>query len=583
MSLQGITVAISPSGIQYFVTSVLVPEIVTAITNVTLPAVNISLGDIQLSSSKLGWTEALGVTVALSAGSLALINPDSSSSTKTLPFTPTFQSLTQGSNGQFTLTLAASNVQAAYTWTESYDEQEYGEFGTKDLGQQKNTYSYSVTFATMTIMVVFDFAFNNNQWQLQFNNASATTTGVTPNIPSDSVVNLQDQGTCFGAQISQATQNAVDTINFNTVITNVIQPIFTSIPASGNLTPNIVFQFPIGPSGLTFPNNSGIATGVTGVATYQGTAYPGANPPQLSLPPVPANSYLNYYVSDYSFNSLMWAFFQAGDLVTTVNPGDIPTPGDLNTSIYQNTPLQALSNQYPNTPMSAGVTALSAPTVQFVNIYELTATNMTGLSQLSATQLTALGALKGVVYLDEPTFFAAVVNALGQTAADQYRSPIEQAALAVGAVVTHNIKVVLNVLNQGLPTPVITFSVNETDVLQAFALGVSTTTPPTQTLKFAFQLVSSLTTATFVSSTIPGITSGNFTDLWNFVLQPMYSQQLAAMGTAGVALPRIQGFDFLFNSATVTLQPGYASVLANVQYSASAQPSPVATAALGGD
>jgi hypothetical protein len=190
------------------------------------------------------------------------------------------------------------------------------------------------------------------------------------------------------------------------------------------------------------------------------------------------------------------------------------------------------------------------------------------------------------VYLDEPTFFAAVVNALGQATADQYKSAIEQAAIAVGAVVKHTIKVVLNVVSQGVTTPVITFNVNETDVLQQFGLGVSAS-GTAQTLKFVFQLMSSLTTATFVSSTISSITSGNFTDLWNFVLQPMYANQLTAMGQAGVPLPRINGFDFLFNNATITLQPGYASVLTNVQYTGSAQATPVATVtvktASGGD
>jgi len=94
-------------------------------------------------------------------------------------------------------------------------------------------------------------------------------------------------------------------------------------------------------------------------------------------------------------------------------------------------------------------------------------------------------------------------------------------------------------------------------------LGISGTT---QTLQFAFQIVTPLTTTQFVSSPIPGINSGDFSYIWNWVLQPVYGTEVAKIGQAGVALPRIQGFSFLFSNATITLAPGYANVLSDVQY-----------------
>jgi hypothetical protein len=167
------------------------------------------------------------------------------------------------------------------------------------------------------------------------------------------------------------------------------------------------------------------------------------------------------------------------------------------------------------------------------------------------------------VFMNEATFFEALVHTIGQANADQYKVVIESVANVVAGLVTHNAQVILNVIDSAKTIPVITFDVSETDILQAFVLGISGTT---QTLQFAFQIVQPLTTSKFVSSSIPSINSGDFSFIWNFVLQTVYATEVAKIGQAGVALPRMQGFDFLSNNATITLQPGYANVLCDVQY-----------------
>ncbi|MCU1266501.1 MAG: hypothetical protein JWM21_2819 [Acidobacteria bacterium] len=553
MSLQGITVAISPSGIQYFTNVLLVNEIVQALQKVSPPNNSINAGDINLSSSKAGSSWANNIVIALSSGSMS-------------SFSPTFQSITQGDNGEFTLTLLANNFQAKFNWNEQYDDVFCSIIGCHTMDHQNNNYPYSVGFSQMTITVVFEFFFSprTNQWVFQFNSSTVTTSGVSPNIPSNSIVNSEEYAGCFSTQVSGATKAAVDTIDFSTPIQALIQPLFQSISASGNLTPNIAFDFSQGPSGLTFPGNSGIAAGVTGNVTYKGQPYAGTNPPQLALPPIPANNHLNYYASDYTFDALMWAFFEEGDLVATATPGNIPDPGALNTSSYNNGPLQALYNAYPDKPMTANIAALVAPTVQFRQIYDLTSANIGTLqNQLPPTVYTQLQVLTGSVFMDEPSFLAGLVNALGQATADQYKTVIESVALVVGAVVAHSDQVVLNVIDAGQTIPVITFNVSQTDILQAFVLGISGTT---QTLQFAFQIVDALTTTQFISSPIPGINSGDFSYIWNFALQMPYSTEVAEIGKKGVCLPRIQGFDFLFSQATITLEPGYANVLSDVQY-----------------
>ena len=54
------------------------------------------------------------------------------------------------------------------------------------------------------------------------------------------------------------------------------------------------------------------------------------------------------------------------------------------------------------------------------------------------------------------------------------------------------------------------------------------------------------------------------------VLQPEYARVLAAIGQAGVVLPRIPNFDFVFSEAVITLNSGYVNVVTDVQHTADA-------------
>lgn len=555
MSLQGITVAVSPSGASYFANVLLASKIIAAFNaGLKIPDNTINVPDILLGSGKGISSWAKNITIGLQSGSLS-------------GFNPSYTSLTQGDGGQFTMVLTASNFKVDYKWNEQYDNEVCG-FTCVKQGHVNNTYDYSVGIGTLTVTIVFEFEYSNNAWTLTLISATPDATDLTPNIPSGSIVNQQDYAGCFKTTASDSTKKAVETIDFASAIKDAVKTPFGSIPSTGKLTSQIAFNFPMGPSGLNFPDDTGIATGVTGDTTYNGTEYPGTNPPQLALPPIPTSKHLQYYASDYTFNSLFWAFYESGLLVATATPANVPDPAALNTSNYQNSPLQALYNAYPNTPMTADITATAAPTVTFAQVYDLTSLNLPSLkSQLPTEVYTSLQALSGQVYMNEAAFFQALVNTLGQQNADQYKTVIEGVALVVGGVVTHSIRVVLNVISGGQTVPVITFDVTETDVLQAFKLGVAGTT---QTLQFYFQIVQPLTTTQFVSSTIPGVNSADWSFIYNWVLQPVFADEVAKMGENGVALPRVSGFNFLFTGATVTLQPGYAAVLTDVQYASDA-------------
>lgn len=550
MSLQGITVAISPSGIKYFTSLFLTNAIQHAVDGLTPPSKTIPVGDILFASGKYGTSSDVDIKINLSSGSLSGFSPD-------------YLSQTQGDNGAFSLVLKAGNFKANYKWNETY-HMEHCYIVCSNMGNVNNTYNYSVGFSSLTLIVDFKFAFANNKWGFNFVSVSDTAAGISPNIPKNSVVNGQESAGCFQTKVSDATKDAVQSIDFNTSIQKIIPPLFKSIPSSGNLTPDIVFEFPLGPSGLTFPKNAGIATGVTGNVTYKGKSYPGTNPPSLALPDVPASEHLRYYASDYVFNGLFWAFFKSGDLKATATSGNVPDPATLNTANYKNTPMQALYNKYPDMPMTADIAANTEPTVSFSAVYDLTKAAMVELkTKLPPAIYTKLKSLVGDVFLSEANFYTQLENVLGKTEAGTYKAIIEPVVKTTGAIVTHNINVTLNVIDQGTTIPVIVFSVMETDVLRDLKLGISGNT---QTLQFTFHLIPTLTSAKLISSTVSGIDATSFPFMWNFVLQAVFSTELEKMGKTGVALPRMPGFDFLFDKATIAILPGYVDVLTDVQH-----------------
>ena len=107
-------------------------------------------------------------------------------------------------------------------------------------------------------------------------------------------------------------------------------------------------------------------------------------------------------------------------------------------------------------------------------------------------------------------------------------------------------------------------SIDETDLQQNFHLGIGSNN--TQTVQFDFQLINSETKATLVSSNIPGINVSTFPSIWNLGMHTAYLNVMQSLGRAGVPLPFMAGFQFRFDEATVTVQPGYADVLTDVEF-----------------
>ncbi|MDQ5824923.1 MAG: hypothetical protein M3441_12065 [Chloroflexota bacterium] len=548
--MQAITVAIGPTGIDYFARQLLVGDLLKALDSLKPPDRLMGVPSFPVHGH--GWSaDYSNITINLSNGSLS-------------NFSPVFQSIAQQAGGKFLLNLLSSNFTTNYSWYETYHEvfctsSDRGPI-CNDLNN-KGTYSYSPSVGKLTTSVVLAFVYNagTKGYDVNVLSSSGNAENISPNIPARSVIQNEDHG-CFTSQVSDTTAKAVSSIDFSGPLAQVIPPMLRSIPGSGHLTSDIVYDFGLGDSGLNFPGDSGLQIGVTGNVTYKGTPYPGTPPTALPLPPVPTDHHLQTYVSDYELNALHWAYFQAGLLDTTVNPSDLPNPDVLKVKTYV-TAIPAFK-PYASYAMQAHIVPRQPPTITSQQVYIFSTTAKSLLQQqLPASVYQQITGLEGNVYVSQADLES---DLAGAEVAQGYYATIEKATLAVGMVVAHDLQFTLTIQNGAPPQqqPNLVFDLVRTDVLQDLGLGISGTA---QTLQYAFTPVKYA--ATFVSTTVPGFDKRSFGDLiWPVVGEQGYDKTLQEMGKTGVPLPIMSGFQFLFNDAQLSIQQGYVSILAKVQF-----------------
>ena len=209
--------------------------------------------------SNYNGSEAFDVVVTLTSGILT-------------DFELTLVSVTQDNSGTGLFTLVLNNAgkpfSESFNWNEQYlwSRLSSAARARAILGPIDYNWPYTITFSELTLTIVAQFEYKNDAWQVSVISVTPTPGTVSPNIPGKSMVNYQEHGAC-GNSVSDATQKSVDTLDFAGAIKAVLGPVLSSIPATGQITSDISFQFEEGPAGLTFPTTGGVLAGVTGTAT----------------------------------------------------------------------------------------------------------------------------------------------------------------------------------------------------------------------------------------------------------------------------------------------------------------------------
>jgi len=545
--MQALTVAIGPKGITFFAQNLVSGELINCLSTLKPPDRNLTVPDITHYTAGYNFTIS-NIQISLTNGSLS-------------GYSPTFSSVSQQAGGQFPLVMVGSNFSANYKWYESYHDHScstssHGSYCNDYDGS--NTFTYSPSVGSLTTTVTLGFVYNNKtqSYEIDVVNSTGQTANMTANIPGNSVLQNED-ASCFSSHVSDTTEQLFDNIDFSSALQSVLPSMLQSIPASGKLTDKINYEFGLGDSGLTFPNNNGIAIGVTGKVSYNGQYYPGTVPAALPVPPVPTDSHhLQMYVSDYEINALHWAYYQAGLLNTTVNPSDLPDPDVLKVKTYVN--LVPAFKPYQTYAMQAQVNPKAPPVVAFQDVYIFTSAAMSLLqTQLPNNIYQEITGLEGNAYVAKADLEADLSEV------DQSWWPaIEKATIAMGMAVTQNLEFTMTIQTPNDPKPNLVFDVQRTDILQNLALGIA---GKAQTMQYAFQQVKYATT--FVSTTVPNFDKTNFADLvWPVAGEPRYDQTLTAMGQTGVPLPIMADFQFLFDQAVLSIQEGYVSILSDVKF-----------------
>lgn len=605
--MQGITLALSPEGINFFVTEILTKGSLNQALNSLKPVDHtVSVpGTIDtptwLDGNGAKWQGVCtNISIQLSNGSIKDITPVASSLT-----------LEQQQNGVFQMAFSTESFTANYSWEESYTQQNQvwmvpmypGIPYWENQGQPSNpdnTFNYSPGFSSLAITAVFGFTFSNNAWTLPITSITATANNPAANIPGNSIIQNQDTTPCVAGHVDTATAASVDNIDFKSAIQKALGGYLTSIPASGQLYQDptkgtITFAFGLGDSPLTFPASRGLTVGVTGISTYtppgqsQPEQYPGTPPSNLPVPAVPTDGHhLQMYVSDYTINGLYWAFALAGQLTSTITPTDIQNAGGdpsvLYVATYYNpnisnalndalaTYAQAEDNMY------ATVSPQEPPTVTFTTVYTFNSTTMAALKNVLSN---LPGGQQAYNTLSEKTISSqtftnttALEAALKNIKIDPiFSKTIESTIQELAAVVTHNLQFTLTIQDT-LPNgdaPYLTFTLTRTDILTDLKLGVLTTGQPpkiVQSLQFIHTECQPPPAVTLTASNfIPVSTDASLFDtLWSVVGESEYSTLLADLGKTGVPLPIMEGFQFVFEQALLNIEQGYVGILSDVEF-----------------
>jgi len=412
-------------------------------------------------------------------------------------------SWSQGKNGLFRFEFM-TNFRVSYSSWHEWGEVAHLYLGDADDDPFDGTYNdfyCDVIGASLS----FDVQLSQSGAVLVKHSQDTSAAKTSAHMPQRSEVS---RAICVDNEIEECVSEFIVDFDFSTPLAQALQDLIRLRPDSVYLTADkhVVFEYPC--TGMTFPNDDGIATAVTGRVKWQGQPYP-ADLPALDFPTATSRD-LHMLISDYEFNALLWAYYNEGRFSFKVTKDMLPYPDDLTTDAYNNAddPLYALYLAYPHCDMVAYVKFLAPPTVT--------------------------------------------------TGPD-------------GAVTNYEMEVAIKVIQDEEEKPAFTLSVTEQDKLNNFdiAVGKDRNQQDIQVLKFDF--VMQHADAELIESCIPDLVDDDtaFYLIWK-ELRSELAQNLKQIGEEGMPLPHIQNFVSADSASdTISLESGRWSIDTKLKHSPS--------------
>jgi len=568
--MQAITIAIGKKGISYFIQKFIAVKLTQEKLSTLRPADhNISVDSFNVSGAGNNIRSYDIFTVSLNQGYFKNF---------VLSFKDEHQIKAGTPNGnQFRIHMVTPDgFTAGYQWGEQYKYRlcDINSGCSAPTSGEGGPYDYTINITNMDCIVNYEFVYSDTSKSYSIQpNAVSCIANIAPkqnaSIPNKSLIHYISSDDCFDSSINDTIMGDIDNMGLGQAVTSLFSDITKTIPASGRLTDNIMYDFAIGDSKLAFPNADGITLGVTGSAIYKGPKgpeeYKDPNPPSLPVPPVPSDDdehHLCVYVSNYAFNALNWAYWKDEKLKLTLLPSDVPDPKMLRVKTYINKNKPAALVPYEAHAMQADISPKKAPITSFQTIYNFTSAAMKILQdKLPPEVYNAISSsdMNGNTYTNT-TDIESELNELHIIL--KWFPLIEEVTKTRGMVTTQDIEFTLTILTGGTHQPQLVFDVTRTDFMTGLKLGHTQTA---QTIQFDFVNLSSSTT--FKSTTVPGLKPETLdgSNFWNAV-DTNYAGAMNDLGKTGTPLPIMKDFQFLFDDAVLTLNDGYISILAKVEF-----------------
>ncbi|MGP4014781.1 hypothetical protein [Saccharopolyspora sp. 5N708] len=546
--MQALTLAIGKPGIKFF-TEKVTKDLTSNLKSIKPEDAEIPIPD--FTATGIGFSNHYTeFKVKLSKGEMKDFNPE-------------LDDIIQEADGTFAIKLSAKNFGIKFRWDEYYKVMNCGQKGCgPNMPMKREDVKYEPRYdkLTATIKTKFEYQSASNTYDLKVIDTTVVPEGLKPNIPKESAVQMQKWGLISGG-VNERTVKAATKIDFKKLLTNEVKTLLQSIPASGNLTADIKYDFGLGDDKITFPNNNGIQIGVLGRVTYKGTEYPQPKPNKVPLPTVADPEHLHVYVSDYEVDALHWAYWKSGLLNKSLKPQDLhPNEYVLKCKTYENV---IGFKPYANAGyvMHADIDPQDWPRTKFQEVWIFTGTVVASLkTSLPTNTHSTLDGWVGDAYVD----VADLEKTVAEAKLTQYLSKIKEASKAPGMAVKSDLKFTLTVQTGQNPLPNLVFQVKRDDVLQGLQLGV-TNDQKVQTLQYKF--TAAKFKADFLSTTIPKFNAKGFGEtVWPVSGETKYREILEKMGKVGAPIPIMKDFKFLFSSANLSIQQEYVAIRANVQY-----------------
>ncbi|WP_175650318.1 hypothetical protein [Pseudomonas sp. Marseille-P9899] len=393
-------------------------------------------------------------------------------------------------------------------------------------------------------------------------------------VPSNSEIHGGDIHSCIAGRVDSIVDSKVADVNFAGKVADTLTGVLANIPDSGHLTSSIVYQF--APScSPSYPAQDGIVLGITGAVQFNGSSYC-ASPVSIPLPAIQPDLDVSLNVAAYELNALLWAAYLNGDFALNLTPQSDSDSQTLN-SAYYDVIWPALYNfgqskSDGGLPLQVIIEVAEAPTLTIGVAFQLSKEVCAKLQpQVDTSTYDNLNRMVGIIYYSSSAFSEALSVYLTPAQVSQYGTVIVNAVVdAAGPPVLSaplKVNAAFNYMFQGSWNPLLSFSLNRSNVLSNLSLSNPSGNADLLGFEFSQQNADSITDVNVLEPALDGAATLILDLVWA-LFSANLDIAIRAVGARGLPLPTFDGI--CLGSPSISLcvdSGGYISLSANIQNS----------------